>query len=91
MKLKGTNKMFKAKIFVSLKQSVLDPQGQVISNALYTLGYKEVVETRVSKYFEILIDGQDIEKAEQDVASICDKVLANPNTEAWTYQLEVVK
>jgi len=83
--------MFKAKIFVSLKQSVLDPQGQVISNALHTLGYKDVTETRVSKYFEILLDTDDIEKAEADVVNICDKVLANPNTEAWSYQLEGVK
>ncbi|HOD52960.1 MAG TPA: phosphoribosylformylglycinamidine synthase subunit PurS [Candidatus Cloacimonadota bacterium] len=83
--------MFKAKIFVSLKPSVLDPQGQVISNALHTLGYKDVNETRVSKYFEILMDTDDFEKAEADIVNICDKVLANPNTEVWTYQLEGVK
>ncbi|MCB5250217.1 MAG: phosphoribosylformylglycinamidine synthase subunit PurS [Candidatus Cloacimonadales bacterium] len=83
--------MFKAKIFVSLKQSVLDPQGQVITNALHSQGFDSVVETRVSKYFELLINTMDIEKAEEEVKNICDKVLANPNTESWKYELEGVK
>lgn len=91
MKWEGTNKMYKAKIYVSLKQSVLDPQGQVITNALHTLGYNSIQETRVSKYFEILINNNDLEIAKNEVELICDKVLANPNTEVWTYQLEVVK
>ncbi|HOE90773.1 MAG TPA: phosphoribosylformylglycinamidine synthase subunit PurS [Candidatus Cloacimonadota bacterium] len=82
--------MFKAKVFVSLKQSVLDPQGQVITNALHSQGYTSVVETRVSKYFEIMIDTNDKQKAEADLKSICDKVLANPNTESWKYELEGV-
>jgi phosphoribosylformylglycinamidine synthase len=91
MKWEGLSKMLKAKIYVSLKQSVLDPQGQVITNALHTLGYSMINETRVSKYFEILIDTDDLEKAKQDIDSICDKVLANPNTEVWKYKLEEVQ
>ncbi len=81
--------MIKAKIYVSLKPSVLDPQGQVISNALNGLGYEEVLETRVSKYFEIKFNHNDLMKADIDIHQICDKVLANPNTEIYHFETEV--
>lgn len=81
--------MIKVKVYVSLKPSVLDPQGQVITNALHGLGYDSVMETRVSKYFEMKLTHNDLEKANEEIHQICDKVLANPNTEVYSFNLEV--
>ncbi len=81
--------MLKAKIFVQLKASVLDPQGKAVTNSLHSLGYTTVCDTRVSKYIELTLDEDDPQKAEQTVHTICDKLLANPNTER--YHFEIVK
>ena len=80
--------MLRAKIYVMLKPSVLDPQGTVITNALHTLGYGTICETRISKYLEMLFDSEDMEQTRADLEIICDKVLANPNTEIYHYELE---
>ncbi|HNX38541.1 MAG TPA: phosphoribosylformylglycinamidine synthase subunit PurS [Candidatus Cloacimonadota bacterium] len=82
--------MLKAKIFVQLKASVLDPQGKAVTNSLHSLGYTAIRDTRVSKYIELLIEEDDPEKAEYLVNSICDKLLANPNTEHYRFELEQV-
>ena len=80
--------MLKAKIHVFLKPSVLDPQGQVVSNSLHSLGYASVKETRISKFIEILFEDNDTAKVSEQVHSICDKLLANPNTEKYSFELE---
>lgn len=79
--------MTKAKILVQLKPSVLDPQGKTVSNSLHALGYVEVADTRISKYIEISFYSDDLTKIETDVREICDKLLANPNTEVYHYEL----
>jgi phosphoribosylformylglycinamidine synthase PurS subunit len=80
--------MFKARIHVFLKLSVLDPQGQVITNSLHSMGYAAVQESRVSKYFEIIFADTDKDKVSEQVHTICDKLLANPNTEQYSFELE---
>ena len=79
--------MIKAKVYVILKPSVLDPQGKAVMHALHSLKYDSVKDVRISKFMEITFDETDekivIEKLEQ----ICDKVLANPNTEIYNYEL----
>jgi len=80
--------MIKAKIQVSLKPSVLDPQGAVISNSLHTLGYTTVKDTRASKCFEITFDDENRQRVSKQVSEICDKLLANPNTEVYSFELE---
>jgi len=80
--------MFKAKIHVFLKPSVLDPQGQVVTNSLHSLGYNAVMESRVSKYIEIIFAYDDSQKVSEQVHTICDKLLANPNTEKYSFELE---
>lgn len=80
--------MIKAKIYVTLKPSILDPQGKVVTNTLHTLGYSEVNETRISKFIELKFDTDDENKVKKDLEVICDKVLANPNTETYSYELE---
>ena len=80
--------MLVAKIFVRLKPSVLDPQGKAVSNSLHQLGFAKVVETRVSKYIEISFDTDDETAARADTERICSELLANPNTETYSYVLE---
>ncbi|MCK9328313.1 MAG: phosphoribosylformylglycinamidine synthase subunit PurS [Candidatus Cloacimonetes bacterium] len=82
--------MIKAKVYVTLKPSVLDPQGKVITNALHTLGYDSIEETRASKFFEISFNESDIDIVQTKLHEICDKVLANPNTEVYSFNLEKI-
>jgi phosphoribosylformylglycinamidine synthase len=80
--------MLKAKIFVQLKASVLDPQGKAVSNSLHSLGYTTVTETRISKYIEISFDSDDHELVTKQTDEICNSLLANPNTETYHFDLE---
>ena len=80
--------MLKAKIHVFLKPSVLDPQGQAVTNTLHSLGYTTVQETRISKYIEISFEEDDTKLVSEQVHVICDKLLANPNTEKYSFELE---
>lgn len=82
--------MIKAKVYVTLKPSVLDPQGKVITNALHTLGYDSIEETRASKFFEISFNESDIDIVQTKLHEICDKVLANPNTEVYSFNLDKI-
>ena len=67
----------KIKIIVTLKKSVLDPQGTVIQQALNGMGFKNVNEVRQGKFFEINIDEKDQKKAEEKSDEMCKKLLAN--------------
>ncbi len=80
--------MTKAKIYVRLKPSVLDPQGKAVTNSLHSLGYDSVRDTRVSKYIEVVFDEEISDALSQKVNSICDKLLANLNTENYSFELE---
>lgn len=83
--------MLKAKIHVFLKPSVLDPQGQAVTNSLHSLGYSTIKETRISKYIEINFEDDDKDKVSEQVHIICDKLLANPNTEKYSFELELMR
>ena len=65
------------KIIITLKKSVLDPQGTVIHQALNGMGFKNVNEVRQGKFFEINIDEKDQKKAEEKADEMCKKLLAN--------------
>ena len=67
----------KVKVIVTLKKSVLDPQGTVIHQALNGMGFKNVNEVRQGKFFEINIDEKDQKKAEEKSDEMCKKLLAN--------------
>jgi phosphoribosylformylglycinamidine synthase PurS subunit len=77
----------KAKILVSFKDSVLDPQGQTVKNALHTLGYGAVAEARQGKVFELDLVGVTRAEAERLVPEMAGKVLANPIIEKFTWQI----
>ena len=67
----------KIKIIITLKESVLDPQGKVVQQALNGMGFKNVNEVRQGKFFEINIDEKDQKKAEEKADEMCKKLLAN--------------
>ena len=78
----------KAKVFVTLKPGVLDPQGKAIHHACESLGYTGINDVRQGKFFEISIDDSaDPVKAREDVEKIAKEVLANPVIE--DYRVEV--
>lgn len=76
----------KVRILVSLKDSVLDPQGQTVKNALHTLGYPFVKDARQGKVFELELKDISREEAEKVIPEISNKVLANPIIEKFTWQ-----
>lgn len=80
-------KMSKVEVYVTYKKSILDPQGQAIKAATQKLGYSEIQDIRVGKYFEIEVEGEP-QVAVKNVEEIAEKLLANPNME--TYKVEVV-
>jgi len=82
--------MIIAKIHVTLKQSVLDPQGVAVSGALRQMGYKEVKGLRLGKYLELSLDDKGQTKAvlEKKVKQMCEKLLANTQIESYKFTLE---
>ena len=79
----------KARVFVSLKSTVLDPQGQTVCSALHGLGYQGIAAVRQGKFFDVaLADGVTREQAQKDVEAIAHDVLANPVIEE--YRVEIV-
>ncbi|HLY15956.1 MAG TPA: phosphoribosylformylglycinamidine synthase subunit PurS [Bryobacteraceae bacterium] len=78
----------KARVFVSLKTTVLDPQGQAVRAALAGLGHAAIADVRQGKFFDITIsDGVSREQAQQDVENIAHEVLANPVIEEYRVEL----
>jgi phosphoribosylformylglycinamidine synthase len=81
--------MMKAHVYVKLKTSVLDPQGQTIHNALRKIGFADVAAVRQGKYFALtLADGLSAEAARAQVERISKEVLTNPVIEEFTYRIE---
>jgi phosphoribosylformylglycinamidine synthase subunit PurS len=79
----------KAYVYVSLKKSVLDPQGKTIQGALQKMGYKGLEEVRQGKYFEIKLDGGLTQaEAEAEVARMAREVLTNPVIEECRFSVE---
>ncbi|OQW34448.1 MAG: phosphoribosylformylglycinamidine synthase [Nitrospira sp. SG-bin1] len=78
----------KAKIHVTLKPGILDPQGKAIEHALDTLGFKNAANVRVGKYMELELQEQDKIKAEAEVKAMCEKLLANTIVEEYRYELQ---
>jgi phosphoribosylformylglycinamidine synthase PurS subunit len=77
----------RARVFVTLKPSVFDPQGTTVAEALHTLGYANVKDVRQGKYFELDIDAASPAEAERVAAEAAAKLLANPVIER--YRIEV--
>lgn len=78
--------MVLAKIYITLKKGVLDPQGMTVKKALDSLGYKGIEDVRIGKYLEIRFDGLNDDAIEQ----MCSRLLANPVIEDYRFELEEV-
>lgn len=79
--------MFLAKVYVTLKPAVNDPQGITVLGGLKSLGFETVAEVRVGKFLEIRLDESDRSVAEALAAQMCDQLLANPVIEQYSVEL----
>ena len=80
--------MYKAKINVTLKKSVFDPQGKTVLDALHSLGFKGAEKLRVGKFFDLDLKAKSEKEAEKEVHDMCDKLLVNPVIEEYEFQIE---
>ena len=79
--------MKKVKIYVTLKESILDPQGSAVQGSLQKIGYNEVSDVRIGKYLEVTISDTDRD-IDSIVKEMCEKVLANTVIEKYRYEIE---
>jgi len=80
--------MAKAKIYVTLKKTIMDAQGQTVMHGLHNLGYKEVQSLRIGKYLEMELEGADSAALKSRVEEMCAKLLANPIVEDYRVDIE---
>jgi len=78
----------KAKIIITPKKAVLDPQGKTVQNALTQMGYTDIGAVHVGKYLEIELGGTDPEAARRQVDEACHKFLSNPVIEDYRFEIE---
>ncbi|KQL17752.1 phosphoribosylformylglycinamidine synthase subunit PurS [Cytobacillus solani] len=79
--------MYKVKVFVTLRESVLDPQGTVVKSSLHSLNYQEVTDVRIGKYMELTIEKSD-QPIDEAVKEMCERLLANVVIEDYRYEIE---
>lgn len=77
----------KAKVYITLKNGVLDPQGKAVAGALANLGFSEVADVRQGKFVEIELKERDKVKAAEQVKQMCEKLLANTVIENYQFDL----
>jgi phosphoribosylformylglycinamidine synthase len=77
-----------AKIYITLKKDVLDPQGSVIANSLKSLGFNNIADVRQGKFIEIKIDSENKETANKQINEMCEKLLANLVIEDYKVEID---
>jgi phosphoribosylformylglycinamidine synthase PurS subunit len=82
--------MFLSKITVTLRKSILDPQGKAVEHAIGSLGVKNVSNVRMGKYIELHVNTTDEAGAKLATEAVCKKLLANPVMEDYSYEIEKV-
>lgn len=82
--------VYVARITITLRKSILDPQGKAVHHALESLGMTTVKELRIGKFVEMKIDTQSKEEAEKTTSESCKKLLANPVMEDFSFSLEKI-
>jgi len=78
----------KAKIIITPKKAVLDPQGKTVQSALAHMGYSGVGAVHVGKYLEIELTGADRQAAQQQIDEACHRILSNPVIEDYRFEIE---
>ncbi|WP_027410389.1 phosphoribosylformylglycinamidine synthase subunit PurS [Anoxybacteroides tepidamans] len=81
--------MYKVKVYVTLRENVLDPQGNAVKGALHSLSYHEVQDVRIGKFMELMIEKSE-RNIEEIVRDMCEKLLANTVIEDYRYEIEEV-
>ncbi|WP_080848697.1 phosphoribosylformylglycinamidine synthase subunit PurS [Cytobacillus gottheilii] len=79
--------MYKVKVFITLRESVLDPQGSVVKNSLHSLDYNEVSDVRIGKYMELTVEKTE-RNIEEVVKEMCERLLANVVIEDYRFEIE---
>lgn len=77
----------RVRVFVTLREGVLDPQGKAVENSLHSLGFTSVSEVRMGKYLELRVDADGAADAERQTRSMCEKLLANPVIEDYRFEV----
>lgn len=83
--------MYKATVIIKRRPSIFDPQGKATEEGAKLLGFNNVQNTRIGKFIEFDIAGDDFEKTEEEVKEYCEKLLSNPIMEDYEFNLERVK
>lgn len=81
--------MKKVKVYITLKESVLDPQGHAVKESLHHLDYPEISDVRIGKYMELTVD-ETTEDVDGRIKEVCEKLLANTVIENYRYEIEEV-
>jgi phosphoribosylformylglycinamidine synthase len=82
--------MIEARIHVTLKKSVLDPQGDTVKSGLASLGFSAVQDCRIGKFMVLRLNESDLKTAKAAVDEMCRKLLANPVIEEYVFELSEV-
>lgn len=82
--------MYKVKVFVTLRKSILDPKGKATHHALQSLGFNEVENVRIGKMIELDIDAKDLDTAQNIAQTATEKLLANPVMEDFEIEVNEV-
>jgi phosphoribosylformylglycinamidine synthase len=82
--------MLKAEIYITLKETVVDAQGETVKHALEAIGYRSLEEVRMGKLIVIKFNYQDKKKAAGEIAGMCRKLLANPIIENYSFKIKKV-
>ncbi|MDP3486714.1 MAG: phosphoribosylformylglycinamidine synthase subunit PurS [Bacillota bacterium] len=83
--------MWRAKIFVTLREGVLDPQGQAVRSGLMSQGFQAVSDVRIGKYMEVTVEATSTDEASAMVRAMCERLLANPVMEDYNFTTEEVQ
>ncbi len=83
--------MFHSKVYVTLKKSILDPQGKAVEHGIHSLGFENISDVRIGKYIEMDIDADKQEDAERITKEISEKLLANLVMEVFSFTVEPIK
>lgn len=81
---------YQARIYITLRPSVLDPQGVAVKSGIQHLGYDNVEQVRIGKYIEMTLSATDETEAKSQLNQICDQLLANPVIEIYRFDLTEV-
>lgn len=79
-----------ARVYVTLKPTVNDPQGLTVKGGLHTLGFKSVQSVRIGKYLEVQVDAPTRDQASAQVREMCQKLLTNPVIEHFRFEVEAL-